>query len=213
MESYKENSNIEPEIASSVTAVNDLLIEKLENAYHKHTSQLFSDELAKIAVEYDPIDLAHVVTHLPLSVRHHVYDNLPDLPAKMVFMMNVSSNTRAAVMRHLSDDEVKRLVEKMPPDEAVSVLEDLPDRRLRRVLDLLEHKKAMRIRELLKHARFTAGRLMTNEFFAFPMETTIGKVAQQIRDNPGIELTRSVFVLNDAGELVGFVPARNLIVN
>jgi magnesium transporter len=193
--------------------VNDILIEKLENAFHKQTSQVLLHDLAKIAIEHDPIDLAHAVTRLPLSVRHIVYENLPDLPAKMIFMMNVSSNTRTAILRQLSDLEIKNLVEKMPPDEAVAVLEDLPDRRLRRVLEVLEIKKATRIRELLRHARFTAGRLMTNEFFAFPMNTTIGVVTTQIRNNPGIELTRSVFVLNDEGELIGYVPERNLLVN
>lgn len=193
--------------------VNDILIAKLENAFHKQTSQVQLHDLAKIAIEHDPIDLAHAVTRLPLSVRHIVYENLSDLPAQMIFMINVSPNTRAAILRLLSDEEIKELVEKMPPDEAVAVLEDLPDRRLRRVVELLEPKKATRIRELQKHARFTAGRLMTNEFFAFPMNTTIGKVAAHIRDNPGIELTRSIFVLSDEGELIGFVPARNLIVN
>lgn len=54
---------------------------------------------------------------------------------------------------------------------------------------------------------------MTNEFFAFNINTTIGEVAAQIRDNPGIELTLRIFVLNDSGELAGFVPDRNLIVN
>lgn len=213
MEPEVEDSTVEPITSESVADVNDILIEKLENAFHKHTSQLFLHELSKIVTEHDPIDLAHAVTHLPLSVRHHVYNDLPDLPSKMVFMMNVASNTRAAILRQMTDDEVKRLVEKMPPDEAVSVLEDLPDRRLRRVVELLEPKKRARIRELQQHARFTAGRLMTNEFFAFPLNTTIGKVAAHIRDNPGIELTRSVFVLDDEGELAGFVPARNLIVN
>ena len=48
---------------------------------------------------------------------------------------------------------------------------------------------------------------MTNEFFAFHMNTTIGEVAAVIRDNPGIDLTRRIFVLNDLDELVGFVPA------
>lgn len=101
----------------------------------------------------------------------------------------------------------------MPPDEAVSILDDMSDRRLKRVLDLLEPKKAYRIRELQKHDRNSAGRLMTNEFFAFPMNTTIGEVANHIRDNPGIDLTRRIFVFTDDGELAGFVPARNLLVN
>jgi len=212
----EDDNNIDQEqgdVLSSAVAINDILIAKLEQAYHKQTSQVFLHNLAKIAIEHDPIDLAHAVTRPPLSVRHHVYENLPDLAAQMIFMMHVSSNTRTAILRHLTDDEVKRLVEKMPPDEAMSVLEDLADRRLRRVVDSLEPRKQSRIRELQKHARFTAGRLMTNEFFAFPMNTTVGKVSATIRDNPGIELTRTVFVLNDENELVGFVPARNLIVN
>lgn len=201
------------DLFASTSTLNDILIDKLEAAFHKQTSQVFLHDLAKIAIEHDPIDLAHAVTRLPLSVRHIVYENLPDLAAKIVFIVHVSPNTRTAILRHVSDDEIKSLVEKMPSDEAVSVLEDLADRRLRRVVELLEPKKASRIRELLKHARFTSGRLMTNEFFAFPMETTIGKVAGAIRNNPGIELTRSIFVLNDVGELIGFVPERNLIVN
>ena len=198
--------------ANTVT-LNDILIEKLEQAFHKQTSQVFLHDLAQIAIEHDPIDLAHAVIRLPLSVRHIVYENLPDLDAKIIFIMNVTQNSRVAILRHVTDKEIKTVIEKMPPDEAVSVLEDLPDRRVRRVLELIDPKKASRIRELQKHGRYTAGRLMTNEFFAFPMNTTIGKVAAQIRDNPGIELTRSIFVLGEDGELLGFVPERNLIVN
>ena len=211
----EENSQNEgqADLFASTVTLNDILIEKLEHAFHKQTSQVFLHDLAQIAIEHDPIDLAHAVTRLPLSVRHIVYENLPDLEAKIIFMMNVSSNTRVSILRQVNDKEIKNLVEKMPPDEAVAVLEDLPDRRLRRVLEMLEPKKASRIRELQKHGRYTAGRLMTNEFFAFPMNTTIGKVAAQIRDNPGIELTRSIFVLDDDGELIGYVPERNLIVN
>ena len=54
---------------------------------------------------------------------------------------------------------------------------------------------------------------MTSEFFAFSLEVTIGQASAYIRDHPGIDLTRQIFVLNQAGELLGYVPARNLIVN
>lgn len=198
---------------SRTSQLNDLLNEKLEAAFHKQTSQVIVHDLAKIAIEHDPIDLAYAVTRLPSSVRYVVYENLPDLEAKMIFMVNVSSNSRIAIFRHISDDEIVKLVDKMAPDDAVNVLEDLSERRCRRVLDLVEPAKRERIRELLKHGRDTAGRLMTNEFFAFPMETTIRQVASEIRDNPGIELTHSIFVLNQDDELVGIVPSRNLIVN
>lgn len=198
---------------SRAQQIDDELSEKLGEAYHRQTSQIFLHDIAKIASEYDPIDLAYGVTRLPPYVRVVVYENLPDLSAKIIFMTNTGSNTRTAIFRQIDDQEIVRLIEKMPPDEAVWILDDMSDRRLKRVLDLLDPKKSARIRELLKHDRQSAGRLMTNEFFAFHMNTTIGEVAEQIRNNPGIDLTRRIFVLNDSGELIGFVPARNLIIN
>lgn len=193
--------------------LDDLLINKLEQAFHKPTMQVMMHELAKIAIEHDPIDLSHAAMRLPGGARSVLYENLPDIQAKIIFMINASNNTRAAIYRNINDQEIVSLVEGMPPDEAVHILDDLSNRRLKSVLELLDTKKANRILELMKHGRNSAGRLMTNEFFAFHMNVTIGEVAAYIRDNPGIDLTRRIFVLNDTGDLIGFVPARHLIVN
>lgn len=219
-EDHEENDRVEEHVGfvgnlmdSKTSHLDDVLNEKLEAAFHKQTSQVLLHDVAKIASEHDPIDLAYAVTRLPSSARVVVYENLPDLNAKIIFMINTGSNTRSAIFRQIDDNEIKRLIEKMPPDEAVWMLDDMSDRRMKRVLDLLDIKKSLRIRELQKHDRHSAGRLMTNEFFSFHMNTTIGEVAAHIRDNPGIELTRRVFVVNDEGKLSGFIPGRNLIVN
>lgn len=198
---------------SKASQVDDELLERLQAVFHNATSSVLMHEVAKIATEYDPIDLAHALNRLPMSVRYVIYKHLPDLKAKILFMVHVTSNSRFAIFRHIPDEEVAKLVERMPPDEAVSVIEDLPARRLKRVLDLLDPLKAQRIRELQKHGRDTAGRLMTNEFFSFGLNTTLAEVAQAIRENPGIELTRSVFVQGEDGELIGYVPERNMIIN
>ncbi len=198
---------------SRTSQLDDVLNEKLEKAFHKPTSQFMLHDIAKIANEHDPIDLAYAVTRLPPHSRIVVYENLPDLNAKIIFMTNTGSNTRSAIFPQIDDREIKALLERMPPDEATWLLDDMSDRRLKRVLEILEPKKSARIRELYKHDRHSAGRLMTNEFFAFHMNVAIGEVANVIRNNPGIDLTRCVFVLNDLDELVGFVPERNLIIN
>lgn len=198
---------------SRTSHLDDVLNEKLEQAFDKPTSQILLHDVAKIASEYDPIDLAYAVTRLPPNARIVVYENLPDLNAKIIFMINTGSSTRRAVFSQIGDEEITSLLERMPPDEAAWLLDDLSTRRLKRILDLLDPKKAARIREVYKHDRHSAGRLMTNEFFAFHMNTTIAEVAAFIRDNPGIDLTRRIFVLDDDDELVGYVPARNLIVN
>lgn len=198
---------------SRTSLLDDFLNQKLEQAFHQPTSQVIVQDIAKIAREHDPVDLAHAVTRLPPSARYVVYENLPDLAARVIFITNTGSSTRAAIFSEIDDWEIKSLLENMPPDEAVWLLDDLSNRRLKRILEKLDPRKGARIKEIYKHDRNSAGRLMTNEFFAFDMNVTIGEVAAKIRENPGIELARGIFVLSDTQELIGFVPGRNLIVN
>lgn len=198
---------------SRISHLDDELSERLEEAFHKTTFNVHVHDVAKIAGEYNPIDLAFAASRLPPNARYVLYENLPELAAKVSFMINTDSATRWAVFRHLNDEQVKDLIFQMPADEAVWVLDDIPERRYRRILEILDPKKAAQIKELQKHSRNSAGGLMTNEFFAFPMETTIAKAASYIRDNPGIDMTRVIFVLDSQGILQGVVPARNLIVN
>lgn len=209
----EEASGATGSVESKTSQLDDLLNEKLASAFHKQTSTVVLHDLAKIACEHSPVDLAYAASRLPPDARPILYENLSDLDAKSAFMMNTDSSTRAAVFRHISDLDAKRLIEHMPPDEAVAVLEDVSERRFRRIIDMVEPQKATRIREIKKHERNTAGRLMTNEFFSFVMDVTIGEAASFIRDNPGIALTRRIFVVNHENVLQGYVPARNLIVN
>jgi magnesium transporter len=194
-------------------AANDILQEKLEQAFHRETSVVALHEVAKIASEHSPIDLAYAASRLPASARPVLYENLVDSEAKISFMANADSSTRVAVFRYISDSEVKTLLELMPSNEAVEILEDISERRFRRVMEILDPVKAQHIREIKKHERNTAGRLMTNEYFSFVQEMTLGEAIDLIRAQPGIELTSHVFVLDQEKKLLGIVPARNLIVN
>jgi len=198
---------------SKTSQLDDILQEKLKQAFHPQTSTVVLPDIVKIALEHSPVDLAYAASRLPSQARSILFENLLSLDAKIDFMVNTDSSTRVAVLRHISDAEIKQLVEKMPPDEAVEVLEDLSERRFRRVIDMLQPGKAVKIKEIKKHERNTAGRLMTSEFFAFSEQVSIGQAASHMRHHPGIDLTRQIFVLNQAGELEGVVPARNLIVN
>jgi magnesium transporter len=200
-------------LESKTSQLDDLLIEKLEMAFHKQTSTVVLHDIAKIAAEHSPIDLAYAASRLPPVDRPILYENLTSLSAKVTFMINTDSSTRVSIFRSINDEEVKKLIEAMPPDEAVVILEDISERRFRKVLELIHPSKSARIKEIFKHARNTAGRLMSSDFFAFPMEVTIGEAAAKIRDNPGISLTTKVLVVSASGELQGYVPARNLIIN
>lgn len=198
---------------SKQAIADEILFEKLEKAFHKSTSKISLHDIAKIASEHSPIDLAYAVSHLPMHIRPILYDNLPNRDVKVKFVVNTDNNTRVFLFRQMKDRELKQLFEKMPTDEAVWVSEDMSDRRFRKVMDLIDSKKSTRIYELKKHHRNSAGRLMTNEFFAFNMDLSIGEAIKTIRDNPGVDFTKGIFVLNAIGELQGYVPARNMLIN
>ncbi|MCB1112448.1 MAG: magnesium transporter [Chlamydiales bacterium] len=193
--------------------LDDALEEQIEDALLRDTQEVAIHDVAKISSSYDPVDLAHAASRLPPNARIIVYDNLPDIDSKVIFIINTGNNTRSVIFRQLDDQEIKSLFERIPADEAVWLLDDMSDRRMKRILDGLEPQKALRIRELQRHDRHSAGRLMTDEFFAFSLDTTIGDVAKKIRENPGIDLTRRIFVVDNEDRLIGFVPGRNLIVN
>lgn len=194
-------------------SLDDILLEKLEKALHKPTQGILEHDIAKIAAEHSAVDLAIAASKLPPYARGVLFKNFISIEEQIKFLINTDSSTRIAVFRQIDDEEILPVINQMPPDEAVEVLEDLSERRYRKILENLEPSKANRIKEIEKNARNTAGRLMTNEFFSFSMEATIGEVSTTIRNNPGIDLTRRIFVLNPQGELLGYVPARNLIVN
>jgi len=214
MEIQDEEKEQVPSTGESRTGhIDDLLKEKLERAYHKQTSKVRLHDIVKIACEHSPIDLAYAASRLPPNVRPILFENLPNMEAKVKFLLNTDSDTRVNVFRQLEDGELQKIFERMPTDEAVWLVEDLPERRFRRIMELIDSKKAVRIRELKKHDRRSAGRLMTSEFFAFTMDMTLGEAAAYIRDNPRIDFMKGIFILNHAGELQGYVPARNMMIN
>nr|NGX55658.1 hypothetical protein [Chlamydiota bacterium] len=137
---------------SKTSHLDDELSERLEDAFHKVTFKVHVHDIAKIACEYTPIDLAYAASRLPPDARPVLYENLPNMLAKVSFMIETDVATRWAIFRVLNDEEIKQLIDKMPADEAVWVLDDIPDRRYRRVLELIDSKKGAQIRELSKHS-------------------------------------------------------------
>src|SRR3989344_4408735 len=110
-ESEKETSL---ELESKTGQIDDLLKEKLEKAYHKQTSKVRLHDIAKIACEHSPIDLAYAASHLPPNVRPVLYENLPNRDDKIKFLVNTDSDTRTILFRQFDDAELKKIFERIP---------------------------------------------------------------------------------------------------
>lgn len=212
MSEVLEDQGLAPSRDTKNTSVDDILREKLQRALHQLTYEVQVHEMAKIASEHNAIDLAYATSHLPQSASLTLFENLSE-SGKICFLINIQSTARAYILRQLEDTTLIDLIDKMPLDEAIWVLDDVSDRKFKRLTRLIEAAKAEKMGELRAKDCHSAARIMLNNFLAFPMDTTIGEVAKFIRENPRIEMTRRIFVLNEEGNLQGFVPDRNLIVN
>lgn len=201
------------EIEANTSQIQDILKERLEKAYHKQTSNVSLHDISKIALEYSPIDLAYAVAYLPPNARPILFDSLPCVDSKIDFVINTDNETRVKIFRYMKDHELKTLFNKMPTDDAVWVTKDMSERRFKRILELIDPKKSLKIKELCQHDRNSAGRLMSSEFFDFPMDFTIKEASLHIRDNPAFDFSKGIYVINDQKELQGYVLGRNLLIN
>lgn len=194
-------------------SLDDVLRKKWEDAVDKRTLQADMHDIAKLALEHSAVDLAYSASHIPPHIRLSLYENLPGRSAKIAFMTNADKTTRLTILREAPKKELSKLFEKMPADEATWVLDDLPSERFQEIMALLQKKKSEAIINMRKCSKRTAGRLMTDEFFSFEMEQTIGDAASVIRDAPHIDFTKGIYLVDPAGELQGYVPPRAMIVN
>jgi magnesium transporter len=198
---------------SRVSRLDDLLLVRLEEAFEQSSESETLHEISKIISETSALDIAYAVTSLPLDQRFIIFKNLEKPEDRATFIIETDNSTRSYILRQLESKEMRLLIEHMPADEAAWILEYLSRRQFKEILEILPLATSERICEILQHKRNTAGRLMTKEYFAFTMETTIGQVAAVIRDNPQIDFTRRVFVIDKEGHLMGYVPDRTLIIN
>lgn len=190
------------------------LIEKLEKAFYPLSSEeRCAHDLSKIVSEYSAIDLAYTALRLPLIQRMSLYHYFEGDEARADYLIIVDSSTRKGIFTQLINEQITSVIEKMPADEAIWVMGDLATARYRQILDSLSPKRAEHLLALQRYASNTAGRLMTNEFFAFEGKITISEVGTYIRENPNIDLLRRIFVLDQKGSLLGFVPARTLVIH
>lgn len=198
---------------SRTVQLDDQLLERLEGIFAQSLSRIKLKDITKIAYEHSSVDIAHAAARLPSHYRLIIYENLPSRARRADFIINAESDTRRAILRALSEKEIKRLADAMPLDEAASLIEELPERRLKRLYDLLDPKKALQIQELISHERTTAARIMSGDFFTFSLETTVGEATASIRDRPEIDCTRCVFILDEQGKMQGYVAVRSLLIS
>jgi magnesium transporter len=116
------------------------------------------------------------------------------------------------ILKVLDDEKISRMIVRADPDDAVMFIDALPEQRREPIIALLDPERRAEVRELISYPEGSVGRIMTTDFMTFLPETTAQGAIDQIREHGELETFFYLYVIEEAGKLVGVVPLRNLVV-
>ncbi len=161
--------------------------------------------------ELHPADIAEIISQVSHKEGALFFKGL-DVETAAEALSELQPDVQAAIITGMDTDRAADIIEEMPPDEAADVLSDLPRDKAKEILESIEKEEAEDIQELLSHEEDTAGGLMTNEFVAYPPETTVKEAIDKFRkDAEDVETVYYLYITDADEKLLGVVSLRELL--
>ncbi len=128
-------------------------------------------------------------------------------------LAELDAKSGQALLTLLSDHEVGKILEELPSDDAADLISALPREKTERVEALLPTEDREEIQELLEFGADTAGGLMQVERVAVRDGATIQEAIEVVRRAAeDVESPQRVYVVNEAGKLLGELSILDLVV-
>ncbi len=158
-----------------------------------------------------PADIADIISQVSHKEGATFFKDL-DIDVAAEALSELKPETQVDIITGMDTDKAADIIEEMPPDEAADILSDLPVDKAKKILESIEKEEAEDIQELLSHEEDTAGGLMTNEFIAYPPDTTVRRAIDNFKkDAEEIEAVYYVYVIDAEEKLLGVVSLRDLL--
>jgi magnesium transporter len=169
--------------------------------------------ITKLLSKARPEDVSVMLRGLPPGERIAVFDVLrSDYPeAAGDVLSELDANVRLQLLEALAPTAIAEILESMPVDDSVYVVEELPDELRAQVLELVGAEHLTEVQSQLTYDDDSAGRIMDRELFALPETTTVREAVAAIQDNRDLEMIFYLYVIDDAGRLVGVTSLRQLL--
>jgi magnesium transporter len=165
----------------------------------------------QMVAELHPADIADIISQVSHKEGATFFKGL-DVETAAEALSELEPDVQAAIITGMDTEKAADIIEEMHPDEAADILSDLPVDKAKEILENIEKEEAEDIQELLSHEEDTAGGLMTNEFIAYPPETTVRNAIEQFRkDAEEVETVYYIYVVDNDEKLLGVVSLRELL--
>jgi magnesium transporter len=174
----------------------------------EHLDLLITREL-KAGVH--PSDLLDLLEELEPEQKAELIQKLNDDDASLIFQ-EMEDFEQADILRLLSGDQARVILSDMASDDAADLIGELTPEEAQEVLDSISEEESLDFGDLLKYPEESAGGIMTTEYISLPADLAVEEAIARLREiAPKAETIYYVFVVDDAGHLIGVLSLRDLI--
>ena len=163
-----------------------------------------------VLVTMNPADVAAVFSNVDKEKLPLLFRLLPKEQAAQSFV-EMESEEQEALIRGISDSELRQVMDELYVDDAVDIVEEMPANVVQRILAQSDPEMRKEINEILQYPENSAGSVMTTEYVKLSPGMTVGDAILRIR-RTGVdkETIYTCYVL-DNRLLVGTVSVKSLL--
>ena len=188
--------------------IGNLLMPELAELIHKRDF----NGLREILCGFSAPDIAEIFTDLSADDEAVLIRILPRDVAAQVFEY-LSVEEQESLLHALGNEQVAQILNDIAADDRTRLLEELPAAATQKLLNLLNPEERKIATELLGYPKKSIGRRMTPEYVAIKQNWTVAEVLEHLRrERDKREYMNQLYVVDDKGRLVDWVPLRKAIV-
>ncbi len=167
--------------------------------------------LRALCEDWEPFDLAHMISELPPELEAVAFRVLPKHLAASAFEY-LEFEQQEALIRALGLEQAAGILDEMAPDDRTALLEEVPSGVQQQILALLTKEEREIAKRLLGYEEGSIGRLMTPDYLALNEHMTVREALAFIHDNgEDKETLNVVYVVGADGKLIDGLRIRKLL--
>ncbi len=182
----------------------------VENTLQLLLSEKKYTTIRDILITMNPADIAAVFSGVEPEKLPLLFRLLPKELAAESFV-EMESEEQEALIRGISDKELRQVMDELYVDDAVDIVEEMPANVVQRILAQADPEMRKEINEILQYPEDSAGSVMTTEYVKLSPGMTVGDAILRIR-RTGVdkETIYTCYVLENR-LLVGTVSVKSLL--
>ncbi len=167
--------------------------------------------LAKLLAKTHPADIAHLFRYLDLKDQRILFNLIEDAEKSAYVLAELDHVVGAKLLEQLDKETITEVLQEMSPDDAADIIGNMPEELADQILDIMHDEDSEEIEHLLQYDEDSAGGIMSTEIFSLSEDLTVKDAIEAIQQAGDVEMVFYLYVVNEAGQLVGVLSLRQLL--